>query len=132
MADKAARNAGALWAHKVLGERFGHFQSSSAHKLEKAETEPLPQTGPAQPPQQHKKHFADLVDALMKKVGTSASCVGRGALEVFGLGQSSSKNVAQEVRRNPRPKPTLASGVNVPTAVAEEDHWRAAKLAQVD
>ncbi len=30
--DKAARNAGALWAQKVLGERFSHFQSAATGK----------------------------------------------------------------------------------------------------
>ncbi|CDR99991.1 uncharacterized protein SPSC_03386 [Sporisorium scitamineum] len=128
--EKAARNAGALWAQKVLGERFSHFQSANLQKTEKADTEPLAteKSETAQPPHQ-KKHFADIVEALMKKEGTKPPAWAEGALEVFGLGPSSSKNVAQEVRRNPRPKATLASGVNVPTAVKEEDHveqpdWR--------
>ncbi|TKY87535.1 hypothetical protein EX895_003549 [Sporisorium graminicola] len=128
--ERAARNAGALWAQKVLGERFSHFQSGNLQKPEKAETEPQPseKSEPAHPPHQ-RKHFADIVEALMKKEGAKPPAWAEGALEVFGLGQSSSKNVAQEVRRNPRPKTTLASGVNVPTAVAEEDHaeqpdWR--------
>lgn len=128
--EKAARNAGALWAQKVLGERFSHFQSSTSNKADKSDTEPLPhdKAGPTQPPH-HKKNFADMVEALMKKEGHKPPAWAEGALEVFGLGQSSSKNVAEAVRRNPRPKAALASGVNVPTAVAEEDHgeqldWR--------
>ncbi|GAC94264.1 hypothetical protein PHSY_001835 [Pseudozyma hubeiensis SY62] len=121
--EKAARNAGALWAHKVLGERFSHFQSSNLNKPERTESEP-PSHDKAEQPQtpHHKKHFADMVEALMKKEGHKPPAWAEGALEVFGLGQSSSKNVAEAVRRNPRPKTTLASGANVPMAVAEDDH----------
>ncbi|SPO31578.1 uncharacterized protein UTRI_06398_B [Ustilago trichophora] len=127
--EKAARNAGALWAQKVLGERFSHFQNSNLNKPEKSETAPLEKSETTPPPTHQKKHFADVVEALMMKEGHKPPAWAEGALEVFGLGQSSSKNVAQEVRRNPRPKATLASGVNVPTAVAEEEHgeqydWR--------
>ncbi len=58
----------------------------------------------------------------MMKEGHKPPAWAEGALEVFGLGQSSSKNVAEAVRRNPRPKTTLASGAKIPTAVAEEEH----------
>ncbi|SNX87803.1 uncharacterized protein MEPE_06514 [Melanopsichium pennsylvanicum] len=121
--EKAARNAGALWAQKVLGERFSHFQENSSAanaKLEKADTSPAVMEKTDRPHQ--RKHFADIVEALMKKEGHKTPAWAEGALEVFGLGQSSSKNVANEVRKNPRPKVALASGVNVPTAVEEEKH----------
>ncbi|GAC76283.1 hypothetical protein PANT_20c00041 [Moesziomyces antarcticus T-34] len=131
--DKAARNAGALWAQKVLGERFSHFQSAATGK-DKPDTAAVAAASPlekseASSPSQPRKHFADVVEALMMKEGHKPPAWAEGALEVFGLGQSSSKNVAQEVRRNPRPKTTLASGANIPTAVAEEDYaehhdWR--------
>ncbi|KAJ1024134.1 hypothetical protein NDA16_002973 [Ustilago loliicola] len=126
--EKAARNAGALWAQKVLGERFSHFQNTKS-----SEAAPVPAPGnleksesaPPTAPTRERKHFADVVEPLMMKEGHKPPAWAEGALEVFGLGQSSSKNVAEEVRRNPRPKTTLASGANIPTAVAEEEgDWR--------
>lgn len=128
--EKAARNAGALWAQKVLGERFSHFQNANTKSPDAAPT-PAPgnfeksESAPPTAPTRERKHFADVVEALMMKEGHKPPAWAEGALEVFGLGQSSSKNVAEAVRRNPRPKTTLASGANIPTAVAEEDgDWR--------
>lgn len=126
--EKAARKAGALWAQKVLGDRFSNFQNRDLHKPERSDTM-AHDNSDAAPHTHHRKHFSDVVEALMMKEGHRPHGWAEGALEVFGLGQSSSKNVSQEVRRNPRPKATLASGANVPSAVVEESHdghhdWR--------
>ncbi|SAM86194.1 uncharacterized protein UBRO_08611 [Ustilago bromivora] len=129
--EKAARNAGALWAQKILGERFHHFQHATNKTSEAGPPAPgqieRSESVPPAAPTRERKHLADVVEALMMKEGHKPPAWAEGALEVFGLGQSSSKNVAEEVRRNPRPKTTLASGANIPTAVeeAEEDgDWK--------
>ncbi|CAD6887945.1 unnamed protein product [Tilletia controversa] len=93
----AARHAGQVWAQKVLGERFKNENPSQ------------------------KRHFADAVEALMKKEGIMPSGWSEGALEVFGIGPSSSRNVEDAVRKN-RSTRTTSSGftLQIPSAVKEE------------
>ena len=109
--EGAARRAGALWAQKVLGERFSYFQSMRQGSAEGEQPNP-----------QNRRHLADVVEALMKKEGIKPGGWADGALEVFGLGPSSSRNVALEVRRNPRPRnlDPAARGLRIPRSVAEE------------
>ena len=91
--EKAARNAGALWAQKVLGERFSHFQNANTKSPDAAPT-PAPgnleksESAPPTAPTRERKHFADVVEALMMKEGHKPPAWAEGALEVFGLGQS--------------------------------------------
>jgi len=103
--DKAARREGEIWARKVLGERFKGAAPS--------------QTDGA--PSSQKRNFADVVEALMKKEGIMPASWSEGALEVFGLGPSSSRNVEDAVRKN-RSTRTSSSGftLNIPSAVKEE------------
>ncbi|KAN0064946.1 hypothetical protein ACQY0O_002004 [Thecaphora frezii] len=116
--EKAARHAGALWAYKVLGERF----SGQMHMTKHGDT--VADAGEHSANPQKQRHFADVVEALMKKEGIKPGGWADGALEVFGLGPSSSRNVANEVRRNPRPKnlDAAARGLRIPKSVEEEAH----------
>ncbi|CAO1625474.1 unnamed protein product [Sympodiomycopsis kandeliae] len=83
-----------------------------------------------------KRHFADVVEAMMKKEGIKPALWAEGALDTLGLGPSSSRNVADEVRRsreqqrrqvgsavqhNSPGAAANARAVSVPRAVAEED-----------
>ncbi|KAK0531098.1 hypothetical protein OC835_003798 [Tilletia horrida] len=103
----AARHAGQVWAQKVLGERF------------KFDSTPTPDGGAVA--SQQKRNFADVVETLMKKEGIMPSGWSEGALEVFGLGPSSSRNVEDAVRKN-RSMRTASSGftLNIPSSVKEE------------
>lgn len=81
-----------------------------------------------------KRHFADVVEAMMKKEGIKPGLWAEGALDTLGLGPSSSRNVADEVRRSREQRgrtgasstamsPSSSSGVrsvSVPRAVKEE------------
>ncbi|KAE8216601.1 hypothetical protein CF327_g269 [Tilletia walkeri] len=97
--DRAARHAGQVWAQKVLRK----FDTTSTDS-------------PSQ-----KRNFADVVEALMKKEGIMPSGWSEGALEVFGLGPSSRRNVEDAVRKN-RSTRTTSSGftLQIPSAVKEE------------
>ncbi|EPQ30619.1 uncharacterized protein PFL1_02143 [Pseudozyma flocculosa PF-1] len=117
--EKAARKAGAIWAHKVLGERFGGSGQHGKMGAGGAEHgDPAAATGAPRP-----RNFAEVVDALMKMEGIKPGGWADGALEVFGLGPSSSRNVANEVRRNPRPRnlDAAARGLRIPKPVKEEE-----------
>ncbi|KAK0545576.1 hypothetical protein OC846_004897 [Tilletia horrida] len=111
--QKAAHHAGRVWAQKVLGERFKSDQPE---------------------PQQSKRNFADVVEALMKKEGIMPSGWSEGALEVFGLGPSSSRNVEDAVRKN-RSNRSASTGftLKIPTSVKEEPaHAEATAISPVD
>ncbi|CEH16144.1 MITOCHONDRIAL CARDIOLIPIN HYDROLASE [Ceraceosorus bombacis] len=136
-----ARRAGQLWAQKVLRERFGHlnlpnFGSSNPSTPTAASAPALPSspekavptttghTPPASPSFGPRRHFADVVEALMKKEGIKPNLWTEGALDAFGLGPSSSRNVAEDARRSRAArggaKDAAARGISVPKVVAEE------------
>ena len=143
---QTARRAGAIWAQKVLGERFkggfaeglhsprspfssfsfGNNNAPSTSAAASPSAENIDQNAAAPPMSPTtRRHFADIVDALMKKEGMRPAGWAEGALEVFGIGESSSRNVAHEVRKarkqqlaaHAKNKPML----NIPTSVVEED-----------
>lgn len=126
--EKAARRAGQLWAQKVLGERFqgmrfsGGTPQSEETENAAANNSSVPTPAPALgQPANRNRHFADVVDALMRKEGIKPGGWAEGALEAFGLGPSSSRNVADEVRKNRSSRKNAAArGVNIPKAVKEE------------
>ncbi|PWN48535.1 hypothetical protein IE53DRAFT_381263 [Violaceomyces palustris] len=128
--ERAARRAGALWAQKALGERFSHFQMGRQNSAASGGAGSPLESSPTTEGDNHghgphsRRHFADIVEAMMKKEGIKPGGWAEGALEVFGLGPSSSRNVANEVRRNPRSKAALdaqARRLRIPKAVDEED-----------
>lgn len=91
--DRAAKHAGTEWARKVLGERFRPSHTPPTGSL--AAT-------PAAPHDEHhnRRHFADVVAALMEKEGSKPALWAEEALDTFGLGPSSSRNVSEEAKRS--------------------------------
>ncbi|CAO1634731.1 unnamed protein product [Parajaminaea phylloscopi] len=146
--EKAARAAGVTWATKVLGDRRqqattpGQEHVPAAGKTapvaaapglaEQRSTDAGPPSAPPSPgspgasgAQMHnRRHLADYVEAVMKKEGIKPGLWAEGALDTLGLGPSSSRNVADEVRRSRETKrqATASSNrnVSVPRAVKEE------------
>lgn len=57
-------------------------------------------SAPSTPAGGGKRHFADVVEAMMKKEGIKPGLWAEGALDTLGLGPSSSRNVADEVRKS--------------------------------
>lgn len=114
--EKAARKAGALWAEKMLGDR--RFNARSGEGQEDASGTRTPPESPTRG-----RHFAEMVEAVMKKEGIKPGGWAEGALDVFGMGQSSSKNVAEQVRKSRTARPSRdaqARGLSIPQAVNEE------------
>lgn len=111
--DRLTKNAGSEWARKVLKERF-HFTNLSS-----------PPTSPISHEEQsptvyNKRHFADVVATLMEKEGIKPALWAEGALDTFGLGPSSSRNVSDEAKRSRGAAKN--ANVHVPQAVLEEDN----------
>ncbi|KDN38877.1 hypothetical protein K437DRAFT_296253 [Tilletiaria anomala UBC 951] len=138
---QTARRAGALWAQKVLGERFkgfeglnlsslsqprspfGSFSFGHWHQAQQVHSNAQGH-GSADAPLSptSRRHFADIVEALMNKEGIRPPGWAEGALEVFGLGESSSRNVAFEARKARREAAQAKiKALNIPTSVVEED-----------
>lgn len=114
--DRAARNAGAEWARKVLGERFNSNYLPQAFAGSPSDTQAT--SSPPDGSQPHnRRHFADVVYALMEKEGIKPNLWAEGALDAFGLGPSSSRNVADEARRS---RTAAKANLNIPKAVMEE------------
>jgi hypothetical protein len=135
--DRATRRAGQLWAQKVLGERFAHLNlphlgGSSGHSPTIASERrgsapnaaPTGHSPPASPSLGPRRGFAEVVEAMMKKEGIKPSLWTEGALDAFGLGPSSSRNVAEDARKSRaargQAKDANARGIDVPHAVSEE------------
>jgi hypothetical protein len=115
--DRLARMAGVEWARKVLGERF-HPSSPTVTGLDTSPSTVTPGThlDSGSPAGAHnKRHFADVVSGLMEKEGIKPALWAEGALETFGLGPSSRRNVSEEAKRS------KAAKMNIPHAVAEEE-----------
>ncbi|UZJ51719.1 hypothetical protein CBS101457_001039 [Exobasidium rhododendri] len=115
--DRAARNAGVDWARKVLGERF-HPSSSHLTSADSSPTSTLvnDHSGSAT---QNKRHFADVVSGLMEKEGIKPALWAEGALDTFGLGPSSRRNVSDEAKRS---KGVARQGtMQIPDVVLEEE-----------
>lgn len=136
--DQAARNAGAEWARKVLGERF-HNQLASFGSPQSTATQTAQHGTSTDVHQQlntpNRRHFADVVYALMEKEGIKPGLWAEGALDTFGLGPSSSRNVLDDARRSRNAaKNAMQKGISVPQAVEEEatkdDELVAAEIAK--
>lgn len=138
--DRAAHRAGAEWARKVLGERF-HPSAGLQHQANQNNSgsgaiTPERKTGAGQSPggsprlsrhamgggeDHERRHFSDVVHSLMEKEGIKPALWAEGALDAFGLGPSSSRNVATDLRRSRiAAKSAAAKHLNVPHAVEEE------------
>lgn len=113
--DRLAKHAGSEWARKVLGERFhfSHLSGPSSPTMSSSQEEQSP-TG------HNKRHFADVVASLMEKEGIKPALWAEGALDTFGLGPSSSRNVSDEAKRSR--SVAKSAQVHVPQIVLEEDH----------
>lgn len=115
--DRAARVAGADWARKVLGERF---QTTSQGAGSNVSTPSAAHDGQGSAAH-NKRNFADVVSALMEKEGIKPALWAEGALDTFGLGPSSSRNVADEAKRSRgAARSAAAKGVHIPQVVVEE------------
>lgn len=126
--EQAARNAGAIWAKKVLVDRFHQFSPSATAGVRMSETnesgtETMQGSQSAdQVLTPNRRHFADVVYALMEKEGVKPGLWAEGALDAFGLGPSSSRNVADEARRSRNAaKSAIEKGISIPQVVKEED-----------
>lgn len=126
--EQAARNAGAAWARRVLGDRFHQFSPSAPAGLRSSDSqEPGSETAQGslsadQALTPNRRHFADVVYALMEKEGVKPGLWAEGALDAFGLGPSSSRNVADEARKSRNAAKSAAEkGISIPQVVTEED-----------
>ncbi|PWN35392.1 uncharacterized protein FA14DRAFT_121652 [Meira miltonrushii] len=111
--EQAARNAGAEWARKAL--RLSDFQETHSQPAQGSQSADQALTP-------NRRHFADVVYALMEKEGIKPGLWAEGALDAFGLGPSSSRNVADEARKSRNAAKTAAEkGISIPQMVKEED-----------
>jgi hypothetical protein len=105
--ERAAKNAGTEWARKVLGDRFKSNQSPTATSVAVPHDD-----------QHGRRHFVDVVTALIEKEGIKSHLWAEGALDTFGLGPSSSRNVSEEAKRSRGAARSVK--MSIPQAVAEE------------
>lgn len=122
--EQAARNAGAEWARKAL--RLSDFQETSSAPAQGSQSADQALTP-------NRRHFADVVYALMEKEGIRPGLWAEGALDAFGLGPSSSRNVLDEARKSRNAAKTAAEkGISIPQVVKEEDGTVAKSVAGGD
>ena len=138
---QSARKAGAAWAHKVLGERFKGFEGLQPRSPFSSFRVGHSSSNPTSPVMDHsghqpasssnadeapisphsRRHFADIVEAMMMKEGIRPPGWAEGAMEVFNHGESSSRNVAMEIRKARREAAQAKTKpLNIPTSVDEE------------